>query len=147
MDFLQYGLILAHAAAMRSPDRFVKVGSVAFDKDKRVLATGYNGLKSGFDMPDSFHEDRDLRRKFYCHSEANTLSQCKRKDPYYLFLTMSPCKSCAMHITAYDIKEVYFSEIYDKCDAFKEIFDFYKIKWEVVKPNYYIDVIQSRLGK
>ena len=38
----EYGMLLAYAAAERSPDPHVAVGAAAFRSDRSTLSTGYN---------------------------------------------------------------------------------------------------------
>ena len=83
-----YALNLAKAASLRSEDPYVKVGACALDADNRVLAVGYNGLASGKDCDDAFWKDRDLRRKFMIHAEANCLSMCVKGEVNLLAVTL-----------------------------------------------------------
>lgn len=138
MDFIQYGLLLAKAASMRSEDQFMKVGAVGFNENKRIVSTGYNGYQQGQHVHPAINADRDLRRKYILHAENNCFANCRRGEIFYLFLTMSPCEMCAKSIVAHDVKFVCFPEVYDKCDAFRDIFDFYNIQYKLVEPDYYV---------
>lgn len=46
----QYSCFLALVAKSRSEDPHTKIGAVAISEDNRVLASSYNGLKSGFEL-------------------------------------------------------------------------------------------------
>ena len=70
----QYALELAKTASLRSEDVYRKVGACALSYDNRVLGVAYNGLKSGKNVDSFFWENRDERRPFMIHAEANLLS-------------------------------------------------------------------------
>ena len=129
----QYALELAKVAARRSGDKFRQVGASALDFSNRVIGVAYNGLISNFDPPADFWEDRETRRKYMVHAEANLLSLFKRDECKLLACTLLPCSSCATMISAYGIKKVVFQEMYDRdCNAL-DIFKFYGV--EIVKIN------------
>ena len=70
----EYALSLAHVAKLRSEDPFRQVGACALDHENRVLGVAYNGLKSGTVVPEKFWSDRNKRRPYKIHAEANLLS-------------------------------------------------------------------------
>ena len=104
----EYALRIAQVAALRSEDPFFKVGSCALDHDNRVIGVAYNGLAPGKVAPPGFWDDRDKRRPFMIHSEANLLA----------------CSSCATNIVAHGIKKVVYSEVYSRDTMSLEIFKF-----------------------
>jgi dCMP deaminase len=107
----QYGMLLAHAAALRSEDPYIQVGAAALRSDHSVAGTGYNGVPSGINIS---WEDRDQRRKYVCHAEINCLRYAKPSEVETIYTTLSPCADCIKTIGAFGIKRVLFSEIYDK---------------------------------
>ena len=127
IGWAEYALSLAQTAATRSEDPYHRVGACALGWDHRVLGLGYNGLMSGRDVESSFWEDRDARRPYMIHAEANCLSLFKRGECKVLATTLLPCTSCATMIAAYEIPYVVYSEIYDRDPAALEIFKFYDI--------------------
>lgn len=127
IDWYEYSMLLAFAAAKRSEDPYRKVGACALNKDKMVVGLGYNGLASGKDVGDNFWDDRDIRRKYMIHAETNCLSLCKKGEVDILTVTLLPCSYCATMIAAYGIKEVLYHEEYEDDQAAKEIFAFYDI--------------------
>lgn len=134
-SFEEYGILLAHVVSLRSEDRFVKVGSVAFNKDKKIISTGYNGFGEGQSVSDEIHNNRDLRRLLTRHSETNCLSMCVKGEVEHLFLTISPCQGCAINIASHQIKNVYFSKEYERGGvlvdlSYREIFKFYGINYK-----------------
>ena len=87
-------------------------------KDNRVISVGYNGLLSGID---GSCEDENGLTKITCyHAECNSiLTMCREGiSPVgaTMYITCSPCLSCAALIAGVKIKEVYYSELY-KDDA------------------------------
>lgn len=123
---------LAEAISLRSEDPYKKVGCVILNKDGRILSLGYNGLQSGKNVDLNFWQDRDYRRTFMIHAEANALSCISRYDnPYLLVSTLLPCKNCAINIAAYNIKKLIYKEDYYKDMLALDIFKFYNI--EIIK--------------
>lgn len=129
----EYALRMAQVASMRSEDRFKKVGACALDINNRVIGVAYNGLASGIKAEDAFWADRDTRRPYMIHAEANLLSLFKRGECKLLACTLLPCSSCATMIAAYDIKRVIYSETYHHDDKALDIFKFYGISCEQYK--------------
>lgn len=127
-DWDEYGMLLAYAAAQRSPDPYVQVGAAAFRKDHSTAATGYNGALPGVEIDWS---DRDKRRPHVIHAEQNCLSRCELSEdegPHYLYITMLPCSKCLETACAYGVKEIIYDKIYDKdCSALTKAAS-YKIK-------------------
>ena len=129
----QYAIEIAHVASRRSED-IVRVGACALDFDKRVVAVAYNGLAPGKNVDASFWQDRDARRPFMIHAEANLLSLVKRGDVWLLACTLLPCSPCATMIAAYGIQKVVYSEVYHDTGGLK-VFDFYGIEHQQLKQH------------
>tara|TARA_R100001163_G_C5059374_1_gene196078 strand:- start:1393 stop:1818 length:426 start_codon:yes stop_codon:yes gene_type:complete len=133
LSWEEYAIELARTASLRSEDPHKKVGACALDYSNKVLGVGYNGLASGKEVPDVFWEDRDLRRPYMIHAEANCLSLFKAGECKILAVTLLPCSACATLIAAYKIPKVIYSEEYKRDEKAKLIFDFYNI--ELIKIN------------
>jgi len=107
-----------------------KVGCV-IAKDNRIIANGYNGTLSG--LSNNCEEvceecngvGMDCERcngqgvitsDFTLHAEQNTITYCSKRgiplDGSTLYLTLSPCKTCAKLIAACGIKRVVYNEDY-----------------------------------
>jgi dCMP deaminase len=110
-DWDQYGMILAYAAATRSPDPYVTVGAVAFREDHSTVATGYNGAQKGVEID---WTDRNARRPFVVHAERNCLEHAGVGEVHSLYVTLSPCSDCIELMAAHGVKEVIYDEVYDK---------------------------------
>ena len=91
-----YALDLAKTASQRSEDPHMKVGACALNKQNMVLALGYNGLAPRKEVMDFFWKDRDLRRPYMIHAEANCLSLVKRGEVSLLAVTLLPCASLSL---------------------------------------------------
>lgn len=132
LNFSEFGILLSLMASGRSPDIFTKVGGVAFDKNKRILAVCYNGFAPGQELPPEFLNNREEKNKFVFHSEQNLLSQTKIGEVDTIFITHSPCENCARLIAANQVKNVIFLQEYHRESKFKEVFEFYDIKWRQI---------------
>lgn len=107
----EYGMMLAYAAAERSPDPYVIVGAAAFRKDRSTAATGYNGAFSGAEIDWS---DRDKRRPYVIHAECNCLRYTKQGEVHYLYVTMLPCCDCLDMIHRHGVKEIIYDQVYER---------------------------------
>ena len=103
---------IAKTIAMRSYDTRLMVGAIVVSDDNtRLLSLGYNGnYKGGPNEPDSF----DPGRSGFIHAEVNALVKCDynffRKK--IMYVTHSPCLSCAKLIVNADISRVIYEEEY-----------------------------------
>lgn len=95
-----------------------KVGAV-IAKDGRILATGYNGTVSGFDNTCetySMLEDKLVTSPYVIHAEQNALMFCSKNgiptDDTTMYITLSPCATCAKLLVQAGIKRVVFLEYY-----------------------------------
>jgi dCMP deaminase len=105
----EYGMLIAKAAAQRSPDPYVIVGAAAFREDHSIISTGYNGAPPKVEIDWS---DRDARRPYVIHAECNCLKYTKPGEPYYLYVTLLPCTNCLVLCAAYGVKEIVYAEVY-----------------------------------
>lgn len=110
MNWTEYGMQLAFAAATRSKDPWRKVGAVVCRPDYSIAGVGYNGFPSG--MPENW-TDRDVRRKFVIHAEANALRYCKPGEVFLMCCTTLPCNECLRNAASYGIKRIAYNEHYD----------------------------------
>ena len=129
----RYALQIAKVASLRSEDPYVKVGACGLNKENRVIGVAYNGLASGKTVDPIFWKDRDKRRPFMIHAEANLLSLFQKNECHLLACTLLPCSSCATLIAAHGIKKVVYNNLYNKDLKGLEIFDFYGIEHEQIK--------------
>jgi dCMP deaminase len=124
----EYALRIAQVASLRSEDPYKKVGACALDYDNRVIGVAYNGLAPGKIAPEGFWNNRDARRPFMIHAEANLLALIKRSECRIIACNLLPCSSCATNIVAHGIKKVVYSETYFRDERSLEIFKFNNIE-------------------
>ena len=123
----RFAIEIADTASLRSEDPHRKVGACALNHQNMVIGVGYNGLASGKDVAKEFWEDRDARRPYMIHAEANCLSLCKKGEVRLLAVTLLPCSYCATMIASYGIQKVVYRDVYEKDLKAEEIFSFYRI--------------------
>jgi dCMP deaminase len=103
-----YFISMAFLASTRSCDADTQCGTVIVDKDKRILALGYNGLPRGVNddivpnsrCPDCGVDHPGYKYSFVIHSEANALYNCLvRPEGGTAYMVNRPCIEClkAMH--------------------------------------------------
>ena len=103
-------LQLAELVASWSKDPSTKVGAVAV-RDRRILATGFNGLPTGIVDSGFRLQDRDTRLSMTAHAEGNCISYAARTGvslfgaDLYVF-PLAPCASCASSIIQAGIRRV-----------------------------------------
>lgn len=113
-----YFLDMAEHAATRSTCTRRQVGCVLV-KDKRVIATGYNGAPSGAEHCDVTGCLRQAcgipsgQRLDICrasHAEANAIAQCARfgvaAEGATAYITVTPCVTCAKLLVQAGVKAV-----------------------------------------
>tara|TARA_R110000868_G_scaffold104740_2_gene288715 strand:- start:111 stop:668 length:558 start_codon:yes stop_codon:yes gene_type:complete len=90
---------LAREVAALSKDPTTRVGAVAVDHDRRILATGYNGLPRGVTDHAERYENRETKLLMVVHAEANIVADAARRGVSLkdctLYVTHSPCSHCA----------------------------------------------------
>lgn len=103
---------IAKTIAKRSYDPRLMVGAIIVSDDNtRLLSLGYNGnYKGGPNEPDSFNPGQSG----FIHAEVNALVKCDynffRKK--IMYITHSPCVSCAKLIVNAEISRVVYGEEY-----------------------------------
>lgn len=92
-------------ADYRSEDPYVQVGACIIKHDNSIIL-GYNGAPKGMAMDWS---DRDARRKWVFHAEANVLNCVLPGETRLLAVTQIPCLDCLKIIKQKEINTVYYS--------------------------------------
>jgi dCMP deaminase len=120
-SFNEIYMNLASNLALRSHCVKQQVGAV-LTKDTRIISLGYNGPPAGTHNCDEEWPEqgcaRDRKGSCYLalHAEANAiLYAAKNKvdlENSTLYVTLSPCLSCARIILSVGIKKVYFLKSY-----------------------------------
>ncbi len=104
---------LAKTASERSEDPYHKVGCCLLRADHTVAALGFNGAPPGVDLADEVWADRDARRVWILHAEANALRYVKPGEVVLMASTMMPCSQCVLLAASYGIKEITYTESLD----------------------------------
>ena len=129
----EYFLLLAKFVSTRSTCNSRPVGAVVV-KDNHILATGYNGAKSGiahcidlddFENGNPFCFRRSLavsnsEKYNFCkstHAEINAIEQALKRGisikDSTLYVTLAPCFPCLKRISEENIKNVYYELPYE----------------------------------
>lgn len=93
-----------------------KVGAIAV-KDHRILSIGYNGTLPG-DSNECEYKEGDVlvTKDSVIHAEANCLMKMTRDGQASLgadmFLTLSPCVSCAKLMILAGIRKIWYRDAY-----------------------------------
>ena len=124
-DWPEYFMDITKLAANRSTCLRRKVGAVLV-KDKRILATGYNGSPSGVSHCEEvgcLRESMDVpsgQRHELCrglHAEQNVIIQAASHGipikGSVLYCTNKPCVICTKMIINAGITKIYYDEGYD----------------------------------
>lgn len=115
----QYYLKMLELVSARSTCGRRAVGAIITDVDGHILSTGYNGVPRGVlhctDLPClGRHDPRgDSTRCLSVHAEINALLQCSRLDlARVIYVSCTPCFSCAKAICNTEIKRIICCELY-----------------------------------
>ena len=103
---------LAASLARRSTCRRTNVGCVVVTLDNcRVLSVGYNGGAKGLDNDCLSNEPGACG---HLHAEINALLKMNYNEaaPKKMYVTVSPCRQCAVAIVNAGISEVVYSQEY-----------------------------------
>lgn len=120
----KYFMDVAKLTAHLSRAKRKKVGAILV-KDKRICSMGFNGTPHGFDnCCEDEHTDGSLVTKTtVVHAESNAIFWCAKSqiptDGATLYLTLSPCETCALAIIQSGIQRVVYLEQYRKDDGIK----------------------------
>lgn len=105
-SFAEHAMRLALAATFRSEDPYCKVGACLLDCDGLVLGVGYNGPPSGVTLD---WTDRDARRRFIVHAEANAMRLVTpwTSEGGLLAVSHFPCEPCILLAASYKVEAIY----------------------------------------
>lgn len=116
----EYYLAMLRLVSSRSTCGRRSVGAILVDERNRVLSTGFNGVPTGFPHCDEttpcagrFDEKGDTRRCLAVHAEMNAILTCHRLDlAYTLYVSCSPCKTCALALCNTGVRRILCLEAY-----------------------------------
>ncbi len=112
----EYFMNLARSVATRATCDRKHIGAVIV-KEKRILATGYNGSIAGLPHCDSVgHMMEDGHCVRTVHAELNAITQAARHgiaiNEGTVYTTASPCWNCFKSLANAGIKEIVYGEFY-----------------------------------
>jgi len=122
--FIDYYMKVAELTSTLSYAKRLQVGSVIV-KGNKILATGYNGMPSGWDNECETTEIVELDEKFIkqlvtkqevLHSETNAIAKVsastESSEGATMFCTHAPCINCAKLIYQSGINSLYYRDTY-----------------------------------
>ena len=142
IDWDKHALLLAWAATRRSEDPYMKVGACALGHNNEVLGVAYNGLAAGKKIDSSFWEDRNKRRPYMIHAEANLLSRISFGQAKTMAITLQPCTCCAQAIAGHNIKKVIYTLKYEFDKGGLDVLDFYGIEHKCISKEEVIEELK-----
>lgn len=122
-----YFLKMAKHVATRATCPRREVGCIIVDKNGHIKATGYNGVPRGhshcIDKPCGGQNMASSTGLNFCmatHAEQNALLQCHNiMEVDTIYVTTSPCVTCAKLIANTSCKKVVYAEEYNDAPAFE----------------------------
>lgn len=116
VDWDSYFMMIAEQVASRGTCNRKQVGCILV-KDKRILATGYNGSISGTEHCDDVgHLMEDGHCVRTVHAEINALAQCSKYgiacDESIAYINTCPCWSCFKALVNAGVKEIFYRDPY-----------------------------------
>jgi dCMP deaminase len=122
--FIDYYMKVAELTSTLSYAKRLQVGSVIV-KGNKILATGYNGMPSGWDNTCETTEIVELDEKFIkqlvtkqevLHAETNAIAKVsastESSEGATMFCTHAPCINCAKLIYQSGINSLYYRNTY-----------------------------------
>ena len=120
---------VAHLISTWSKDPSTKVGAIAVNTDRRILAQGYNGFPSGAKDSKAIYDDRVSKYRMVVHAESNVIyNACNfrvglKLSTIFIF-GMYPCPECIKALAQVGIARVVFQlGNSDNTDKWKEHFE------------------------
>lgn len=126
--FIDYYMKIAEVTSGLSYAKRLQVGAVIV-KDNQILATGYNGMPSGWEnvcetehevwVGDTTKTEKTIQLKTkpeVLHAETNALAKIARStnssEGASIFVTHAPCLDCAKLIYQSGINSIYYKNSY-----------------------------------
>ena len=120
-DWHNYFLDIAEKVSTRSTCDRLHVGAVLV-KEKNIIATGYNGSPSGMPHCDEVgHLMKNNSCQRTIHAEQNAIIQAAKNGAQtkgaILYISHSPCYTCAKFIVTAGIEKVYVRSLYSSSEG------------------------------
>ncbi len=141
----EYFMGIALLSSMRSKDPSTQVGACIINKQKKIVAVGYNGFPTGIsDEAFSWNSEGDFldtKYPYVCHAEFNAILNKISIDltDCTLYTTLFPCNECSKAIIQSGITSIiYLSDKYEQSDivkASKKMLDVVNISYTKYQSN------------
>ena len=119
-----YFIEIAKTVSTRATCRRRSVGAV-IERDRHILATGYNGAPRGVPHCEEYGCDITQRCQLAAHAEQNAIAQAALNgvscDGATIYVTCQPCAGCAKMMINAGIRRVVFEGDYPD-DLARELF-------------------------
>ena len=103
---------IAEAVAEKSKDPSSKMGCVIVDNNKRIIATGYNGLLQGADESKMTLSERPMKYYFAIHSEMNAVLFAHQDlTGCTIYNRVATCENCLKYCLQAGIKRFVYKEL------------------------------------
>ena len=112
----EYFMGIALLSAKRSKDPSTQVGACIINKDKRIIAIGYNGFPKGCEddeFPWGKSDSNPLNTKYpyVVHAELNAiLNSIQKLKGCRIYVSLFPCHECTKAIIQSGIKEIIYED-------------------------------------
>ena len=118
-------LSIAREVASWSKDPGTKVGAVLV-KDRRIIATGYNGFPVNVEDGIERYDNRELKLALTVHAEVNAIlnaaaNGAETRDST-LYVTFAPCVHCATSIIQAGVQRVWCPTVESAPERWRENF-------------------------
>ncbi|MFW5488433.1 MAG: deoxycytidylate deaminase [Desulfovibrio sp.] len=146
MPWPEYFMRIAHVVSERSTCLRRKVGAIAV-RDKRILATGYNGAPAGLKhcldigcLREKLQVPSGQRHELCraLHAEQNVIIQAAASgvslEGATLYCTTQPCLICTKMLINVGIRTMYFSESYPD-ELAQDMLEEAEVHYEVLLPG------------
>lgn len=137
----EYFINMVKLVASRSTCYRRNVGAIFVNNRNHIIATGYNGVPSGFPHCNEIHKCEGALAKSgekldscnAIHAEQNALLQCSNVyEIESAYLTTSPCMTCVKLLLNTSCKRIVFIEEYPHNDS-KDLWEMSNRIWEKCK--------------
>lgn len=109
-------LEVAKLVAQWSKDPSTQVGAVLV-RDKRILATGYNGIPTGIHDDIVLHSERPVKLAYTIHAEINAILNAAkfgiRTNNTTIYITADPCVDCCKSLLQAGITRIVVPQVMD----------------------------------
>ena len=103
---------VAEAVSKKSKDPSSQMGCVIVDQNKRIIATGYNGLLQGADESKMTLSERPMKYYFAIHSEMNAVLFAHQDlTGCTIYNRVATCENCLKYCLQAGIKRFVYKEL------------------------------------